>query len=78
MAEKRIKRPRDPSQLAKLIMDIATGDKIDKVDDGKNPAAVVRGRKGGAVGGKARADKLSPAARQEQARKAIKARWKKL
>ena len=44
MAEKRIKRPRDPMQLAKLIGDIATGQIQDVVEDGKNPHAVALGK----------------------------------
>lgn len=70
------KRPRDPNQLAKLIADIATGDaKDDKPDDGKDPAAVSLGRKGGLKGGKARAKKLTAKQRSEIAKKAAKARW---
>lgn len=72
------KRPRDFSQRAKLIVDIATGDAKDKnPDEGKNPAAVALGRLGGLKGGKARAKKLSPKRRKEIAKKAIKARWAK-
>jgi hypothetical protein len=37
MATKRLPRPRDPAQLAKLIVDIATGEIEDRVDDQKNP-----------------------------------------
>ena len=70
------KRPRDPNQLAKLIVGIATGDVDDKdPDEGKDPAAVKRGRKGGAKGGAARAKKLSAQQRAETARKAAKKRW---
>jgi hypothetical protein len=37
------KRPRDPNQLAKLIVDIATGEIEDTLeDDGKDPEAVAR------------------------------------
>jgi len=37
---KRIKRPNDPSQLANLIMRIATGEVVDEAtDDGKNASA---------------------------------------
>ena len=43
----------------------------------KNPAAVALGRLGGLKGGKARAKKLSKEKRQEIARKAALARWKK-
>ncbi len=74
MATKRIPRPRDPIQLGKLIGDIATGQVEDRVEDGKNPAAVELGRLGGLKGGKARAEKLSPERRTEIARIAHGAR----
>jgi len=48
-----------------------------KPDDGKNPAAVELGRRGGLKGGKARAAKLTPEQRQEAARRAAQARWAK-
>lgn len=71
------KRPRDPNQLAKLITDIATGDQVDADPDaGKDPAAVALGRKGGAKGGKSRANRLSAEERAAQAKKAAAARWK--
>jgi hypothetical protein len=41
----------------------------------KNPAAVALGRLGGLKGGKARADKLSPAKRKAIAKKAAAKRW---
>lgn len=75
MAIKRIKRPRDPVQLAKLIGDIATGQVVDQIEDGKNPAAVALGKLGGAKGGKARAKSLSKEKRSEIAKKAAKKRW---
>jgi len=72
------KRPRDQNQLAKLIVDIATGETEDKTpDQGKNPAAVELGRRGGLKGGRARAAKLTPEERAEIASLAAKARWKK-
>jgi hypothetical protein len=77
MATKRLKRPRDPIQLGKLIVDIATGQVEDKAEDGRNPAAVELGSLGGKKGGKARAAKLSTARKAEIARKAAMARWKK-
>jgi hypothetical protein len=43
------KRPRDPLQLGKLIVDIATGAVEDREDDGKDPNAAALGRKGGAA-----------------------------
>jgi hypothetical protein len=75
MAEKRLKRPRDPISLAKLIGDIATGQIEDKTDDGKNAAAVELGRKGGIKGGKARARTLTAKQRTAAAKKAAAARW---
>ena len=75
MAEKRLKRPRDPIALAKLIGDIATGQVQDKTDDGKSAAAIERGKRGGEVGGKARAEKLSAEQRHEIAKKAARGRW---
>jgi hypothetical protein len=61
------KRPRDPAQLAKLMIDIASGEAEDREptpeEQGKDPAAVQRGRLGGLKGGKARAEKLTPAER---------------
>ena len=70
------KRPRDANQLAKLVVDIATGEDEDvEPDDGKNPHAVALGRLGGLKGGKARASKLTAEERSEIARKAALARW---
>ena len=68
------KRPADVIGAAVKVMRIATGEveeDIDKIDAGKNPAAVELGRKGG----KARAEKLTPEQRSEIARKAAEARW---
>lgn len=71
------KRPRDPNQLAKLVIDIATGEvEPENPDAGKDPAAVALGRKGGAKGGKKRAANMTKEQRVEAAKKAIKARWK--
>ncbi len=71
------KRPRDPNQLAKSIIDIATGEKPDRdptpEEQGKDPAAVALGKKGG----KARADSLTAEKRSEIARKAAASRWTK-
>lgn len=69
------KRPRDPNQLAKLITDIATGEAEEEGNDGKDPAAVSLGRRGGLKGGKARAASLSPEERSAIASKAAAARW---
>ena len=73
------KRPRDLNQWAKRMVDIATGAANDREptpeEQGKDPAAVTRGRLGGAKGGKARAAKLSPQERRLAAQKAVQARW---
>jgi hypothetical protein len=73
------KRPKDTNQLAKAIVGIATGEDDAQpmaVKRVKNPAAVELGRKGGLVGGKARAKRLSDEQRREIARNAANARWK--
>lgn len=72
-------RPRDANQLAKSIVDIATGEAGDKqqIPPEKNPAAVALGRLGGLKGGKARAAKLSPKKRSDIAKKAAQKRWGK-
>lgn len=76
MPDRSRKRPRDPNQLAKLIVDIATGEVEDTPDDaGKDPAAVALGRKGGLKGGKARAASMTPEQRSEAAKRAARARW---
>jgi hypothetical protein len=78
MPNRSSKRPRDANQLAKFITDVATGAvELPKTDDGKDPAAVALGRKGGLKGGRARADSLSAKRRAEIARKAAAKRWSK-
>lgn len=79
MATKRLPRPRDPAQLAKLILDIATGEVEDRepIPKERDSAAVARGKAGGPKGGRARAMKLSTEQRAEIARLAAQTRWKK-
>jgi hypothetical protein len=82
MTAKRLKRPRDPIQLGKLIGDILTGQIEDRAppspeDLDKDPAAVSLGRKGGLKGGRARADSLTPSERKKIAQDAAKTRWHK-
>ena len=72
---KKNKLPKDPSQRAKRIVDIAT-DNINEFDN-KNPFAVTLGRLGGLKGGKARSSSLTPQQRAEIAQKAANVRWKK-
>jgi hypothetical protein len=69
------KRPRDPNQLAKQIVDIATGEAEDAVSESKRHPK--RGTAGGLKGGKARAKRLTPQEREDIARLAARARWKK-
>lgn len=78
MPDRSRKRSRDPNELAKQLVDEATGEqpKYDP-DEGKDPAAVALGRKGGLKGGKARAAKMTPEERSEAARRAAKKRWSK-
>ncbi len=70
------KRPRDPNQLAKLIVDISIGDVEDAAVTNETETAV-QGRAGGLSGGKARAKKLTAEQRAEIAHIAATARWKK-
>lgn len=73
----RKKRPTDLNQLAASIVADATGETPPPADDGKDPAAVALGRKGGLKGGRARAANMTPEQRSEAARKAAAARWAK-
>jgi hypothetical protein len=76
MPDRPRKRPRDPSQLGKLIVDLATGETVEHDPDaGKDPMAVESGRRGGLKGGKSRAASLPAEKRSEIARKAAQARW---
>ncbi len=75
MAAKHPKRPRDFSQAAKMVVDIATGQTTDEAAD-ESPLTK-RARAGGTKGGPARSAALSPEQRAEIARAAAAARWKK-
>lgn len=68
-----MKRPRDTNQLAKLIVDLATGE-ASEADVSEKAEGQQRG---GLKGGKARAEALPPDRRTEIARAAAGARWKK-
>jgi hypothetical protein len=65
------KRPRDPAQLAKLIVDIATGEVEDREPTPTQAA------KHGREGGLKRAVNLSPERKAAIAKKAARARWGK-
>jgi hypothetical protein len=70
------KRPRDPNQAAKQLIDIITGDVQDTLSAAKKDDKR-RGRPGGRKGGEARAQKLGALERRDIARLAANARWKK-
>lgn len=72
---KRSSKPRDLNKLAASIVEQATSDAPDPYE-GKDPAAVELGRRGGQKGGKARAESLTAKQRSEIAKKAAAARWK--
>jgi len=80
----RKKKEHDFNVVAHRIVQKLTGqdepkhlDPEPELIDGKNPYAVILGRRGGLKGGKARAAKLSPEQRSEIAKKAAAKRWKK-
>jgi hypothetical protein len=68
---KQSKKPADLNRLAAAIV----GDATDDTPQEPEPGQVRAGRKGGAKGGKVRAEKLSAARRSEIARQAAKIRW---
>jgi hypothetical protein len=68
------KRPRDVNQLAKLIADIATGEKPTDPLPAASPMGEL-GRAGGLKGGKARAAALTPEQRSAIAKRAAAKRW---
>ena len=72
MTDRKPKRPRDTNQLAKRVVDLATGEAEDEEtcpDTGSSERA--------SKAAKARADALTPQQRSEIARVAASARWKK-
>ena len=70
------RRPRDVIGNAVHVMRLATGQITEDIptpeSEGKDPAAVALGRKGG----KARAEGMSAKRRTEIAKKAARSRWK--
>jgi hypothetical protein len=80
--QKRSRMPRDVTQMAYKTLQMAIGEDVEpepapKSDDGKDPAAVSLGRRGGLKGGKARWEGVSAKKRKELASKAARARWSK-
>jgi hypothetical protein len=72
MAKKPPKRPRDPNQLARRVVELATGEAADP-----DPKLHAGQRKGGKKGAASRAKALTPEQKSEIARVAAAARWKK-
>jgi hypothetical protein len=80
------KRPRDPNQLAKWIVDASTSEASETPSSSAalpshpTPASLsaymaAMGRKGGQIGGKRRLLTMTAAQRKKAAAKAAKARW---
>jgi hypothetical protein len=79
---KRSSKPRDTNRLAAEIVHDATVEPSLPKDENPEPGdlssyAKALGRQGGLKGGKARAEKLTPAQRSAIAKKAAKTRWQK-
>jgi hypothetical protein len=75
-------KSKDPVEIAHSIFDDFLSkhdpDSItEKPPEGKDPKRQATGRIGGIKGGKARAEKLSPAKRKQIAKKASRTRWAK-
>jgi hypothetical protein len=70
------KRPRDPNQAAKQLIDIIAGEVEDTLSEAKRNRAA-KGRAGGRSGGAARAKALTALERRAIAKTAAQARWKK-
>ncbi len=82
--KKRKKTRRDVADVARSVVEQATGEKLtgepldpppEPAEDTRNQAAVALGRLGASKGGKARAKKLSKRRRSAIAKKAAKTRW---
>jgi hypothetical protein len=79
------KRPRDPNQLAKWIVEQSTSEAPQPQEVQPQPSAPVNlseymaaiGRKGGQIGGKRRLKTMTKAQRSKVAARAARARWKK-
>jgi hypothetical protein len=71
------KNPRDINQLAAKIVALSTGQTVEPEETPEKQYAREFARKGGLVGGKARAASLSAEKRKTIAKKAAAARWDK-
>lgn len=71
---KKARLPTDVNARAKGIVDLATSEEpLPDPDEEKDPAAIERGKRGGA----ARSAALTPSERSEIARAAAEARWRR-
>lgn len=70
------KRPSDPNQLAKWVVDRSTAEPP-KPPAGLSAYMAAIGKKGGQIGGKRRLETMSAAQRSRVAARAAAARWKK-
>ncbi len=74
------KRPRDPNQLAKWIVEQSTAENLPApvpVPSDLSAYMAAMGRKGGQIGGKRRLVTMTAAQRKKVAAKAAKTRWGK-
>ena len=78
------KRPRDPNQLAKWIVDQSTSETLQPEEvqptQASSPVSeymAAIGRKGGQIGGKRRLKTMTKEQRRKVAARAARARWKK-
>ena len=71
------KRPRDPNQLAKWIVEQSTEEAqpVPPPPTGLSAYMAAMGRRGGLVGGKRRLVTMTPDARKRAAAKSAQARW---
>jgi len=70
-------KKRDFTQIAKAIIDKATGNAPPEPPDKRNPHAVALSKLGASKGGQARAKNLSAKKRKEIAKRAAISRWTK-
>jgi hypothetical protein len=78
MPKKKHQGPKDFAETAFRVFQESIGETPESDEPPvKNPAAVALGKLGGAKGGKARAEKLTPEQRSEIAKKAAAKRWAK-
>jgi len=77
--QKRNRMPRDVNQLAKLTVEMSTGEVGERkvTRDEISRVMAEMGRRGGKIGGKRKLETLTPERRQEIALNAARARWAK-